>query len=379
MSTRRWFAITAIVLSLLLSVAFLGCEAPTEHTLGAVLSLSGSGSVYGKDIKKGMDFELERINAAGGVAGLPLRIVMEDSGSDPDKGATATAGLLEQRVSAIIGGDISSVTLAAAPLAEAAKVVLLSPASSNPAISEAGIYIFRIYPSDVVEGTMMAGFALNVMGLNRIMVLAMQNEYGQGLKAVFIKRYRSVPNRQILQVINFQQGQTNWDVELKSIREKGPDGIYLVGYADEMLGFLKVLRDANIQTPVLASRAFTEDLAEDPSSEGVIFPRDDFKPERNERASAFAEGYRAKYNEEPNIWAANGADCVKLLAEAIENVGPRPDKIRSWLSQVREWEGASGLVSFDSNGDVDKRPIISIVHQGKLIGFKEYQALQGKQ
>lgn len=378
MSNRRWFTGTTI-LTLLFGVLLLGCEARTEHTLGSVLSLSGSGSVYGEDIKKGMDFELERINAAGGVGGLPLRIVMEDSGSDPEKGAAATAGLLEQKVSAIIGGDISSVTLAAAPLAEAAGVVLLSPASSNPAISEAGNYIFRIYPSDVVEGTMVSEFALNVLGLDRIMVLALQNDYGQGLKTVFIKRYRAVPNREVVQVLNFQQGQTDWTAELAAIREKSPDGIYLVGYADEILGFLTVLREANIQTPVLASRAFSDDLFQDPASEGVIFPRDEFDPTRNDRATAFAEGYRAKYNEEPNIWAANGADSVKLLAEAIESVGAKNDSIRAYLSQVREWEGASGLVSFDSNGDVDKRPIISIVHEGQSIGFKDYQARRGQE
>ena len=59
-------------------------------------------------------------------------------------------------------------------------------------------------------------------------------------------------------------------------------------------------------------------------------------------------------------------------------MGARSDNIRAWLSQVRGWEGASGLVSFNSQGDVDKRPIISIVHQGQFIGFKDYQALRGK-
>jgi len=378
MSTRRRFTGFGFILVLLVGTLMAGCAPRTEHTIGAILSLTGSGAAYGEDIKRGIDLEVEAINAAGGVGGLPLRILMEDSGSDPARGETAAASLIEQGVSAIIGGDISSVTLAVAPLAEKAEVVLLSPASSNPKISEAGRFIFRIYPSDVVEGTMMAEFALNVMGLKRIMVMAMHNDYGQGLKTVFNRRYRQTPNREIVDVQNFKQGQSEWSAEIARIREVTPDGIYLVGYPGEMLSFLKTLRGENLQIPVVSSRSFNEEVMQDPASEGVIFPRDPFDPERNERARTFAESYRNTYGEEPNIWAANGADTVKLLAEAIENVGPRPNEIRKWLSQVRNWEGACGLLSFNSNGDVDKLPVISIVHEGQFISFKEYKEARGK-
>ena len=378
MSTRRRFTGFGFILVLLVGILMAGCAQRTEHTIGAILSLTGSGAAYGEDIKRGIDLELEALNAAGGVGGLPLRVLMEDSASDPAAGEAAATSLIEQGVSAIIGGDISSVTLAVAPLAEKAEVVLLSPASSNPEISEAGRFIFRIYPSDVVEGTMMAEFTLNVMGLKRVMVMAMHNDYGRGLKTVFNRRYRQTPNREIVDVQNFKQGQNEWSAEIARIREVHPDGIYLVGYPGEMLSFLQTLRGENLQMPVVSSRSFNAEVMQDPAAEGVIFPRDPFDPERNERARAFAESYRTKYGEEPNIWAANGADTVKLLAEAIEGAGPRPEEVRKWLSQVRDWEGACGLLSFNSNGDVDKLPVISIVHEGQFVSFKEYKEARGR-
>lgn len=376
MSARRRSTGFGVILILFVSTLIPGCAPRTEYNVGAILSLTGSGAVYGEDIKRGIDLEVEAINAAGGVGGLPLVIHMKDSASDPAVGKVAVAALIEQGVSAIIGGDISSVTLAIAPLAEKAEMVLLSPASSHPAITGAGNYIFRIYPSDVVEGTMMAEFALNVMGLKRIMVMAMHNDYGQGLKAVFNRRYRQTPNREIVDVQNFKQGQSEWSAEIARIRELAPDGIYLVGYPGEMLSFLKTLRGENLQIPVVSARSFNEEVMKDPASEGVIFPRDPFDPDRTDRARVFAESYRTKYGEEPNIWAANGADSVKLLALAIEEAGPRSDEIRKWLKQVRGWEGACGLLSFDSNGDVDKLPVISIVHEGQFMGYKEYREAQ---
>jgi branched-chain amino acid transport system substrate-binding protein len=369
MGTSRGWNVVVVLVS---CVALLGCEKKTEHVLGAILPVTGVGAAYGADIKRGMELELEAINDAGGINGLPLRIVFEDSGSDPAQGEAAARRLIgESRVPAIIGAALSSVTLAVAPVAEESEVVLLSPAASHPKISEAGNYIYRIYPSDVVEGTMMAEFALNVMGMSRIVVLAANNDYGQGLKTVFIKRYRTVPNRDILEVINFPEGKTDWSDVLTGLQQQGPDGVYLVGYPEEMLSFLQALREANFGVPILSSRSFNADELMVPEAEGVIFPRDPFNPERTDRARSFAEAYRAKYGAEPEIWAANGADSVRLIAEALQNGAEDAEGIRRWLQQVRDWEGACGILTFDGNGDVEKLPIISIVNNAQFVSYSE--------
>ena len=301
-------------------------------------------------------------------------MLYEDSGSDPDHALAAARRLMEEeRVSAIIGGVLSSETLAIAPLAEENEVLLLSPASSSPKITAAGKYVFRIYPSDVVEGTVMADFMLNVLGKSRIVLVAVDNEYGRGLKRVFANRYRSIPNREIVEVLNFDQGESDWADEVSRIRELAPDGIYLVGYPGEMLGFLEALDAAGLDIPVLASRSFDVEMLKIPAAEGVIFPRDPFDPGRTERAAAFAEAYEKKYGVAPTIWAANGYDAIRLLADATEAVGHRSDAIQRWLSQVIEWDGASGLLTFDRQGDVEKLPVISIVYEEEFIPYKEYK------
>ncbi|MGD8376320.1 MAG: ABC transporter substrate-binding protein [Acidobacteriota bacterium] len=375
---RSWkIAVVALVLAVGLLTP--GCESRTEYVLGAVLPLSGSGASYARDIKQGIELGLEEINAAGGIDGLPLRVIFEDSGSDPSNALAAATRLMdEERVPAIIGGVLSSETLAIAPVAEEKEVVLLSPASSSPDITGAGNFIFRVYPSDVVEGTMMADFMLNVLGKSRIMILAVNNEYGRGLKTVFAKRYRSVPNREIIEVINFDQGQVDWSEEVAQIQEMGPDGIYLVGYPAEMLSFLEAMQEANAKYPILASRSFDVEMMKVPAAEGVIFPRDLFDPERTEVAGKFAEAYRSRYSEAPSIWAANGYDAVNLLADAMTDSGYRAEPIRVWLTQVRELPGASGIITFDRQGDVQKTPVISIVHNGEFITYNEYKEMVGK-
>lgn len=368
------------ILVLVLVVAAIGCETRTEYVVGAVLAMSGSGSTYADDIRKGIDLALEELNAAGGIGGLPMRVEFEDSGSNPAQAKAAAEKLMQEPgVAAIIGGVLSSETLAIAPLAQEKRVLLLSPASSSPDITGAGEYIFRIYPSDVVEGTIMADYMLNVLKRSRIVIVAVDNEYGRGLKTVFAKRYRSIPNREIVDVINFPQGTTEWAEYIARIEKAQPDGLYLVGYPQEMLVFLEALRASKASyVTVLASRSFDVEMLKVPVANGVIFPRDPFDPGRTDTARSFSEAYRQKYGSEPSIWAANGYDAVRLLADAIEQSGYGAEKMQQWMHTVSEWDGASGWLTFDRQGDVDKLPVVSIVHDAQFYTFKEYQELTGE-
>ena len=114
-----------------------------------------------------------------------------DDQTRPEVGKTAVETLInENGVRLIIGAVSSSVALKIAPICEENEVVLLSPTASSPKITDAGEYIFRNYPSDILEGTSMADFARD-LGLERLVVFAVNNEFGHGLKDVFVEKYPS--------------------------------------------------------------------------------------------------------------------------------------------------------------------------------------------
>ncbi|MCK4458341.1 MAG: ABC transporter substrate-binding protein [Methanosarcinales archaeon] len=126
---------------------------PDEIRIGAILPLTGEAAEYGEDAKLGIDLAVEEINAAGGINGKRIQVVYEDSQATPSQGVSAIQKLTTvDKVPVIIGAMASSVTLAIAPIAEENKVVLLSPASSAPQITEAGDYIFRTEFSDAYGG-----------------------------------------------------------------------------------------------------------------------------------------------------------------------------------------------------------------------------------
>ncbi|MCB1032418.1 MAG: ABC transporter substrate-binding protein [Acidobacteria bacterium] len=185
--TRR--ARSAAVLSSLLAI-LTACSPPEVEPfeVGVLVPLSGSLRVWGVNSERGIRLAAEHINAAGGIEGRPIELLVRDSECKPE---TAVAVLKEwiqgRKVPAVLGAICSSDVLAMAPLAEKGEVVLLSTGASNPAISDAGSFIFRNWPSDRVQGHLSADYAV-AQGYQRVAILYVDNAYGRGLDEVFTER-----------------------------------------------------------------------------------------------------------------------------------------------------------------------------------------------
>jgi branched-chain amino acid transport system substrate-binding protein len=141
MSMLRRLAILALV-ALVPLVA--GCS--SDVNIGAVISESGAVATYGERVKKGMDLAVEEINAAGGFKGGSFHLIYKDDATNSGRGRQVVQELIEQEgVKIVIGAVSSPVTLSIAPICQDKRIVLLSPSSSAPNITEAGDYIFRNY------------------------------------------------------------------------------------------------------------------------------------------------------------------------------------------------------------------------------------------
>lgn len=125
---------------------------PGEILIGHLAPLTGTVAVYGDWLTQGTELAAEEINTKGGIDGRKIRIIHEDTKCDPTTGVSAINKLITvDKVPAIIGAACSSVTLAVAPIAERNKVALMSAVSAAIKISDAGDYIFRIFPSNAAE------------------------------------------------------------------------------------------------------------------------------------------------------------------------------------------------------------------------------------
>jgi branched-chain amino acid transport system substrate-binding protein len=370
LAPRRRLAVAALLAAALLTAA---CSRPID--VGVIVSDTGAAASYGEEVRRGLEVALAEVRAAGGMGGR-IRLLYRDDATNPEVGVQATRELIEQQgVRLVIGAVSSPVTLRIAPTCERARVVLLSPTSSSPAITTAGEWIFRNYPSDTLEGSSLADFARD-QGCRRVAVLAVRNEFGTGLSAVFARRFQG-DARQVVLSVPFKEGDAGEFAKLAAVvRAAAPDGVYIAGYADDTVGLLAALRQAGVRSIALGTSSMTAEAVgrAGPSAEGLVFPETSFDAESPQSAArAFAAAYRARFHEEPDAFAAHAYDALKLLVLAMERTGsPDAESVRRGLMGIDDYPGASGPVAFDENGDVVQYPRLFVVHQGGVEPYDRF-------
>lgn len=368
------------LLSIALTIAFIitlniGCEKKQgEIKIGAILPLTGDAAKYGEAAKRGIELAIKEINAIGGISGKKIRIMYEDDQANPNLGVSAFYNLItRERVSVILGPLPSSVTLAVAPIAEKNRIVLLSPASSTPAITEAGDYIFRNVASDQFEGAAMAEFVYNELFFKKIAIIYINNDFGVGLKDSFKKKFEELGG-EIIATEAFEQGATDFRTQLLKVKSVNPEGIYLVGYK-EMGRVLKQAGELGIKSQFLSFAMF-----EDPeilkiagnTAEGVYYSFRSYDPRgEEEHVTKFVKNFRNQYDMEPDIFAALSYDATRIIALAMKKGGFTSERIKEALYTISDFPGVTGKLSFDENGDVIGTNSIKMVRDGEFVWYKK--------
>ena len=364
-----------VILLIICGLIWVSCQKKVEEKvvkIGAILPLTGDAAKYGESAKEGIELAIEEINAEGGVKGHKIEIIYEDSQGLPTTGVSAFQKLItSNRVPAVIGGLFSSVTLAIAPIANREHVVVLSPTSSAPAITKAGDYIFRNCASDIFEGKIMAEAARKTLGLSKVAIIYINNDYGVGIKDVFKKEFTALGGK-ILAEEAFDQGATDFRTQITKVKQANPEAVYIIGYR-ELGSLLKQAKELGLNVQFLSTVMF-----EDPeilkiagtAAEGVIYSARAYNPKSKEPiVKKFVEKYEMKYHKEPDIFAALSYDAVLILAKAMEIGGFTADGIKGALYGIRDFQGVAGVTSFDENGDVVKPAVLKIVRNSKFVKF----------
>jgi ABC-type branched-subunit amino acid transport system substrate-binding protein len=337
--------VTRILPVALLLALLAGCAEPAR--VGAIVSRSGAASSYGEQVARGFDLAIEQINAAGGVGGRKLELLYRDDSTNPEVGLAALRELVENdRVTTVLGAVSSTVTLRLAPYCQRRKVVLISPSASAPQLTEAGDYIFRTFPSDVLEGTSMADFARD-LGLDRVAVLAVDNTYGQGLARAFSTRL-GASGVVVVASLTFPEGDaTAIAREVATLPGLSPRGLYIPAYVGDLATALAALREINLRPIVLGTSSATRELLRvaGPAAENLVFPLPSFDPTSDSAGvRAFSDAFRARFATEPDVYAAHAYDAVRVLAAAAEKSGSwSPDDIRNGLLRIDDYDGATGV------------------------------------
>ncbi|MBM2817656.1 MAG: Extracellular ligand-binding receptor [Parcubacteria group bacterium] len=223
--------IIAVIL-IVVGISYFGKNSSQPATkepikIGVILPLTGDAATIGESLKNTITIAIEEINGSGGVENRLLEMIYEDGKCGGLASASAAQKLINiDKVKFIIGGACSGETLGSAPIAESSKVVLLSPVSSSPDITNAGDYVFRNFASDASSGNEIAEAIIDI-GHKKVAVISEQTDYSQALRKVFEKRFTELSGT-ITTSETYTTNTRDFRTQLTKIKNTLPDAIYLV-------------------------------------------------------------------------------------------------------------------------------------------------------
>ncbi len=363
---------------LMLAVAVSGCgssggdKKPASDTIkiGLAAPLTGASAQDGESIKNGVQLAIDEVNAKGGIKGKKVALVVQDDKTDPKEAAIVANKLAEDKsVLAVVGHFNSSATLAGAPVYNKAGVVEISPGSSSPAVTKAGDYTFRVITTDAFQGEVVAKWAINDLKFKKIAIIYENSDYGKGLSDVFAKEAKKL-GATIVSNDSYLLGETkDFSAILTKVKSQAPDMIFIGGLYNETALIAKQAHNMNLNAPIMGVDAIYSNALIDLGKkdvEGIMLIGFFHEGTDNPVAQAFIKAYKEKYKQSPATYAAYGYDAAKIVLECIDKAGADRKAIRDYMAKMKDFKGATGINTFDANGDVMKEPLRMVIKDGKF-------------
>ncbi|MDD4652849.1 MAG: ABC transporter substrate-binding protein [Methanothrix sp.] len=371
--------------------------------IGALQSLTGDLASYGGPMSDAIKLAAKQINENGGLLGKKLELLVEDDQTNNVAAVDAANKLVKvDRVPAIVGDTGSGQSMSIIDITTANGVLQISSSNTGTEFTtynDSDLY-FRTAPSDTLQGSAMANLAKE-RGYKTVSTIVINNPYGVGFEEVFVKAFEANGGK-VLEKIRYDPSQSIFDSEVQKIAASNPDFVMMVSYPETGSLILRTAYEKGVLTgaPWLLSEGLKVDnIAElagkNAKGEYIIAGLQGLAPDQNaggKAYEAFRDLFKAEYGKEPGVYCSNSYDAVALVALAIEQAktatgraiadnlrsvanppGVEVSDLKEALKLVREgkdinYQGASGDITFDENGDVSgSYTVWTIAQNGSFI------------
>jgi len=349
---------------------FAGCDkAAKTVNIGGVAPLTGEAATFGVSTKNGYDLAVSEWNAKGGIQGKQVKLVFADDKGDPAEGATVYTKLIEQdKCCAIVGTVMSKVSLAGAPICQAAKVPMIATASTNPKVTGVGNFVFRacfIYP---FQGTVGAKFAFDELHAKKAACLFdVGNDYTKGLSEFFKTKFTALGG----EVVGFEghaTGTSDFKAQLTKVLAAKPDVLYVSDYYSDVAIIAKQARELGFKGPLVGGDGWdSPKLVEiaGPAVEGCFFTNHYSKDDKAPIVQEFVAKYTAKYGSAPDALAALGYDGANIMLDAVNRAGSTDGTAIQAAMVKTDLRVVTGQVKFDGDRNPVKSAVIIEIKDGK--------------
>jgi branched-chain amino acid transport system substrate-binding protein len=329
--------------------------------LGVIEPMSGGTATFGQETSQGIRMAVEEINKQGE---LKIEMILEDDKSEVTDAANAAKKLIGvDKVQAIIGSVPSSNTNAAAPIAESAKVPLMTSASTNISVTQKGKYISRVCFLDDFQGLSMAKFAFQDLKAKKAaIVIDSTSDYSRGLADSFKSSFLKLGGEIVVEV-SYSQKDQDFSSQLTKIRTRKPDVVFAPGYYTEIGNMLRQAKTLGVRAKFLGGDGWSSPKLYEIAGDAVVghyYADHFFYQDTDAKVQEFVKRYKAKWNVEPSSMAALGYDAVYVMAEAAKRVkGPiASTPLMEEINLTKGFVGVTGSITLDENRNATKPLVV---------------------
>ncbi len=335
--------------------------------VGFNVPLTGFAAADGKSARIGAELAVEQVNAAGGINGKNIELVIYDDQASPKESAPLAAKLITQdEVVAGISGSYSGATRAAATIYQENGTPYISAYAVHPDITRSGDYVFRTSFMGEVQGRAGAKLVGEMMGKKRVSVITLANDFGKSLEAGF-KEKAGEYGIEIIGEYDYSIKDREFGPIVSKVKAESPDAIYASGYFFTAGPLVTQLREAGVTAPVIGQEGYDGEMfikiAGD-AAEGVIITTSLDRDSNDPLAQAFITGFQAKSGYPADMVSASTHTAVLVLAEALKQVDPSDKAALRQAIASTSINAATGNISFNKLGEVKKSVQVQVVRDG---------------
>ncbi len=337
--------------------------------LGVAGPHSGDLASYGIPTIKAAELVVKKVNAAGGVLGKKVELLVEDDVCKPEVATNTATKLISNKVDVVLGHICSGATKAAMGIYKDSKIIVMSPSATNPGLTQSGDYpnFYRTIASDDAQAKLEVDFVLGVLKLKKIAVLHDKGDYGKGL-AEFAKSFlEQDPRGEVVLYEGITPGAVDYSAVVSKVKRSGAEAVIFGGYHPEASKIVSQMRKKRMKTIFISDDGVKDDTfikVAKKYAEGV-YATGPMDVSSNPMAIAANEAHKKAYGTDPGAFFLNAYSAALALLNAIEQAGSTDYDAIAKALRTKDVATPLGNIHFDKRGDATG------------VGFSMYQVQNG--
>jgi branched-chain amino acid transport system substrate-binding protein len=363
-----------IFLALIVSILFIPtAKAADPIVIGEYGSMTGAQATFGISTDNGVKLAVSERNAAGGVHGRQIKLVLLDDQGKQEEAITAVTRLVdEDHAVAIIGEVASKLSLAGGKVAQANGVPMISPSSTNEAVTEIGDMVSRVCFIDSFQGFVGASFARQKLNFSKAAILYNREQsYSKGLQKDFKKSFVKLGGAVVTEQA-YADSDNDYSAQLTAIKNAAPDFMYVPGYYTDVVNIARQARQMGLTCPMIGGDGWVSDDLKNAGTalDGCYFSDHYAKEDDRPEVKNFLKKFKDAYGQEPDSMAALGYDAANLLFDAMDRAGSTDGKaLAAAINSTKDYNAVTGSITIDEHRNAKKGAVIQQMKGGEYSFF----------